>query len=856
MLRRTILLLALAGVCTSTAAVAQDSRQSRQTLSDRFGAFRKIFKRSAADQPSRSRSSGRQPTPPMPYDPEDLVRSRQQTSGSRQSATIAPRVETAPRPSTGAESRTARRSPTTSSRQRELDEALADLLAPPTTEAEAASAERISLPAAADPDGLPDYLQGLTIEDSAQAKARADGSAQAKPALPQRGNPFDLHNVLVDGGLDAAPAEPAQPEQLPASVPPVEETEPSNENPTPAASGAPAPTTSDAAELIESLELPAPAETADLVDGADSAATSAGEPIAAAKDALGPPAVESAASESTPNVAPPVVTLPAPTAAAVIPDLRPQQVAEASNAAPEVADTVAAENAFAPRAAVAEPTVPTPVTAKVAAPPAGPNMLFTYRQPVIQSNVAGPRRIVVGHEATYEVALLNSGDTAANDLQATVEIPAWADVVDAAPSVGTVQRGGTDAGSQTLQWRLSDLPSGAKQTLRVKLIPRSGQPLQLGVRWTHAPVGSMTTVEVQEPKLAMTISGPSEVMFGKPQRFRLSLSNPGTGDAADVSIQLTPPGGTEADAIHHPIGTLPAGQTTDIELELVAREAGELIVQAGAVGSGGLQADAVKQVNCRKPELQIDWRGPEQKYAGTAANYYFRVQNPGTAATERFVVELNLPQGAELLAASEGHTVQPSGAIRWNSLPLGPGEQRFMQVRCKLTAAGQNDLTVTAETNDTTLRDSKAFFTNVIALADLKLDVSDPQGPIAVGEEALYTVRVVNRGTTAARNVNVVALFSAGIEPMVIEGGQYTVNDGRVAFQPITTLPAGSNVEFRIRAQASDQGTHVFRAEVVCQDLEIKLAAEETTRFFHDDQQWEDASNAYSTASGTQSTPR
>jgi hypothetical protein len=30
-------------------------------------------------------------------------------------------------------------------------------------------------------------------------------------------------------------------------------------------------------------------------------------------------------------------------------------------------------------------------------------------------------------------------------------------------------------------------------------------------------------------------------------------------------------------------------------------------------------------------------------------------------------------------------------------------------------------------------------------------------------------------------------------------------------------------------------GTHVFRAEVLCKDLEIKLAAEETTRFYQDE---------------------
>ena len=38
----------------------------------------------------------------------------------------------------------------------------------------------------------------------------------------------------------------------------------------------------------------------------------------------------------------------------------------------------------------------------------------------------------------------------------------------------------------------------------------------------------------------------------------------------------------------------------------------------------------------------------------------------------------------------------------------------------------------------------------------------------------------------------------------------------------------------------------MFRAEVVCDDLETKLAAEETTRFFVEEDRWADASSAYS----------
>ena len=60
------------------------------------------------------------------------------------------------------------------------------------------------------------------------------------------------------------------------------------------------------------------------------------------------------------------------------------------------------------------------------------------------------------------------------------------------------------------------------------------------------------------------------------------------------------------------------------------------------------------------------------------------------------------------------------------------------------------------------------------------------------------------------------------------------MSDGRVSFRTINKLPAGQDIVLQIRAKATEPGTHVFRAEVLCRDLEIKLAAEETTRFYED----------------------
>jgi uncharacterized repeat protein (TIGR01451 family) len=252
-------------------------------------------------------------------------------------------------------------------------------------------------------------------------------------------------------------------------------------------------------------------------------------------------------------------------------------------------------------------------------------------------------------------------------------------------------------------------------------------------------------------------------------------------------------------------------------------------------------------VLCRKPELELDWRGPAEKYAGTEASYYFRVRNTGSATTEAVAMRVKLPQGVKLISASEGYKLDPqNGEINWLLPGIAAGEAEFIQICCEVDRAGLNRFDVIAETRSGDLRSEKAIETNVIAVADLKLTVTDPSGPVPVGETAVYEIKIRNRGTTDAQNVGVVGLFSAGIDPNAVEGAQFSVRDGRVSIHPINTLPAGQELVLKIRAVATQPGTHVFRAEVSCQDLDIKLAAEETTRFYEDQYRWEDGETAYS----------
>jgi hypothetical protein len=124
--------------------------------------------------------------------------------------------------------------------------------------------------------------------------------------------------------------------------------------------------------------------------------------------------------------------------------------------------------------------------------------------------------------------------------------------------------------------------------------------------------------------------------------------------------------------------------------------------------------------------------------------------------------------------------------------------------------------------------------TRVEALADLKLEVSDPRGPVAVGADATYEVRIRNRGTKTAERINIVGFFSDGVEPVSATGMKYTIETGQITFATIDALDANEEVIVKITARAAAAGNHVFRAELVCESTETRLVVEETTKFYAD----------------------
>ncbi len=474
-----------------------------------------------------------------------------------------------------------------------------------------------------------------------------------------------------------------------------------------------------------------------------------------------------------------------------------------------------------------------PTPAAVVASPAADRLLMSRHSSSIQVETTGPRRLTVGKEAVYRVTMKNSSDTSAEDVVLWVAIPSWAEVVSAEGTTGTAGLV-AQSGSEGVQWKIDSLAALSRQELTIKLIARKSQPFDLAVQWTCSPTSSQATVEVDEPKLQLSVSGPTEVTFGQQQLYKLTLSNPGTGDAENVTLTLLPLHGDDPPATQK-VGRLAAGASRSIEVELAARQAGQLAIRVEATADGSLKTSAQQLVQVRRGELQIVTSGPKAAYAGVPLAYEIRVKNPGDALVRRVNLHAQLPAGAEVLTASnQGQRTTTRGELQWQIDSIAAGGEQLFQVKCLLRNGGNNRFQIEA-TAESELTASSELATNVVALPDLTLEVVDSPGPLSLDQACVYEVRLRNRGSGAAEGIEIQAFFSEGIEPIGCDGLAADIQPGVCTLRPNKPLAAGTDVVYKIRAKASQAGQHRIRVEVVCKSLGNKITQEDTTLFYADD---------------------
>lgn len=493
--------------------------------------------------------------------------------------------------------------------------------------------------------------------------------------------------------------------------------------------------------------------------------------------------------------------------------------------------TVTPQPASIPRQTLttADPAAAAPIQKPVDSPMGS---LFTLSSPSIEIETSGPKSLVLGKPSTFRIHARNAGNADARQVLVSMLLPTSVQLHDIRGSLGSPRQVTTQSGAMAVQWEIPVLPGRSEGHLDLHLIAMQTRPFELGIEVSSAPLQATSQISVLEPKLAMAIDGPTDILFGDSQIFKVIAKNTGSGPAENVSITIMPIKKGQNPTVLDSIGTIAAGDQKVIELELTAKQAGTLQLRAETSADNGLMAQAAHDVLVRRAELAVSAHGPGIKYAATTANYQVMVANSGNAPASDITVEAQLPTGSKFLSASHGGTHDAnSNRVTWKLASLDAGTQQPLEVVSMLQVEGNNILQITANANQG-LTSRHEMITRVESVADLKLLVNDPTGPIPVGQEVEYEFHLTNRGTKEAREVQVTVSFGNGIEPLSVIGGRGNVQGDKVQLTTIPAVNAGQEIVVKVKARGRSEGNHTFRAEVRCDDPTTRLAIEESTHFY------------------------
>ncbi|MCY2982822.1 MAG: hypothetical protein NTY15_04205 [Planctomycetota bacterium] len=446
--------------------------------------------------------------------------------------------------------------------------------------------------------------------------------------------------------------------------------------------------------------------------------------------------------------------------------------------------------------------------------------------PGVRVTVNGPSSILVNEEGLYEVIAKNEGAESLNGLIVQIVVPPQVGVGNVAVTDGVAHPDNSPEGN-AIVWEIGQIPPGATKSAALKLKTPVAEHFALGVEWTMLPQNAEMKIEVQQPQLAIALEGPSEVIFGKPQLYRIRVRNTGNADVRAVSVAMTaePYGSNQSD-----VGDIAAGSERVVEVELTFQQSGTLPIVATASSSvSKVDARSAIDVQVRQSELVATMYGPTEFYQGSVIDYELELINHGSIAAVGTNCVLNLPAGAEVVSMPPGAT-RAGDNIKWEVKKLDPQEKLVFPLKVSLTKIGENQLSFAADCSSSS--DAKAELkTSIDSIADLHLTVVDPTAPAPVGQPVVYEVVIANRGKKPATNVDVITQFSEGIEPIRLEGQTGRIVPGQAIFNSIPTIGANEKLVLKIHAEASKAGVHRFRVEVKSKGSDTDLLEEESTRY-------------------------
>jgi len=406
------------------------------------------------------------------------------------------------------------------------------------------------------------------------------------------------------------------------------------------------------------------------------------------------------------------------------------------------------------------------------------------------------------------------------------EIPAGTTYVSSDPKA--------EVSGSKVKWTLYNLEKGDNVALKLRVNPTQVADLTNCAQITAYPE-ACTTTTVGAPKLAIVKTTPNEqVLLGAGVPWNITVTNTGNFCAYDVVVTDTLPAGVSHSSgqkvLTQKLGTLAPGESRDITVNTNAAATGEhcnvAVVKSSNAGSAKDDACIVVV----EAGLDVVKEGTPMQFVGKKATYKITVTNTGDLPLSDVVVTDTVPAQNKLLAAP-GAQINGNTAT-WNTR-LGAGESKSFELSVIGLKEGTYCNQVGASSAAYGLSGDDNACTEWRGYPALLIEVIDTSDPLLVGEQTTYVIQITNQGTAQDTNVGLEAQLPSQMKVVSAAGDtQGTISGNNVSFAPYPVLKAKQIIEFRVVAQAVNEGDARFKAQMKSDLLKTPVPEEESTQVY------------------------
>jgi uncharacterized repeat protein (TIGR01451 family) len=312
-------------------------------------------------------------------------------------------------------------------------------------------------------------------------------------------------------------------------------------------------------------------------------------------------------------------------------------------------------------------------------------------RPQLAIQLRGPAQALLYDHLNYQIEVRNTGQTDAANVTVTSSLPDGLE---------------HSSGKSTLTWDLGTIAPGQTRSIDYQAIAKkSGRLCTKAVATAAGNIraDSESCVEVGEARVELSMRGPERRFLTSPATYTLTVTNPGTMPATNVTISnpipanatfvgATQGGRLSASQIQWTAGNLAPGARRSFQVTVKAKGEGEVLNKATASADRGLTAQAeAKTLFEGATGLSADVEVQDNPIeVGGQTTYLIRVMNQGALEATDVQVFATLPEQMQIVTAKgpTGHKAEGQQVV-FDSVPaLAPKKEVRYEITVKAVRAG------------------------------------------------------------------------------------------------------------------------------------------------------------------------